>query len=273
MVSAYARGYQVLGEEKYLDAASRILDFLMDKLKTKDKLLLRTYRAGKSKLPAYLEDYAYTLRAMIDLYEAGFELRWLLAADEIAKEMIHLFWDEEDSGFFNTGEYHKNLILRVKTPHDQAVPSPISVATMSLLRLSILLGNRDYSERAEKTLRSNHYLMEQSPRGYLSLLNCVDFLLNPAKEIVIVGRRDSKDTKALLEVINRYFIPNRVVAFLDPDQADAKKVAATIPLLAGRNLLDGKAVAYVCENYVCKYPVTSPEDLLEQLNVRGRSVH
>jgi len=268
MISAYARGFQVFEEKKYLKAAEKAASFIMNKMRTTDGRLLRTHREGKSKLHAYLEDYAYTVQALIDLYEAGFNDKWLIAADELAKEMIDQFWDNKVAGFFNTGKHHKNLIARTKSMEDRAIPSPAAIAARGLLLLSKLYDKKEYFEKAIQTLKANHIYMERVPRGYLSLLSCVDLLVYPAKEIVIVGKRNSEDTKMLLRAVNSHFVPNRVIAFIDPDQADAKKLIQKIPLLAGRNLIDGKAAAYVCENFVCKLPVTTPRALLEQLGVK-----
>ena len=182
--------------------------------------------------------------------------------------MIDQFWDNKTSGFFNTGRYHKNLIVRTRSVEDKAIPSPAAIASRGLLRLSKLLDKEDYFNKAIQTLKANHIYMERVPRGYLSLLSCVDLLIYPAKEIVIVGKRNSEDTKMLLRTVNSHFVPNRIIAFIDPDQAGAKKLIKKIPLLTGRNLINGKAAAYVCEDFVCKLPVSTPEALLKQLGVK-----
>jgi uncharacterized protein YyaL (SSP411 family) len=266
MITAYAKGYQVFQDKNYLQAAENAARFLYEKMRTKDGKLLRTHRKGKSKFYAYLEDYAYTTRAFLDLYEAGFEKVWLNAAHELVQEMIDQFWDEESDGFYNTSDLHHNLIVRVQTGHDQAIPSPSAVAIMTLLRMSKLLDEKDFFELALKTVEKNLHLMRRSPQAYLSLLTCVDFVLNPPKEIAIVGRRGAEDTQALLSALNSQFIPNRILAFLDPHQSDADHLVTRVPLLEGRELVGGKATAYVCENYVCKLPVTTPKELLEQLS-------
>lgn len=266
MVTAYARGYQVFQENDYLLAAESAARFLNQEMRTKGGKLLRTHRKGKSKFYAYFEDYAYTSRAFLDLYEASLNTKWLDEARGLVDEMIAQFWDKKSDSFFSTGHLHRNLIVRVKADHDQAVPSPSGVAVMTLLRLSILLDEKDYFRLAMKALETNVPLMKRSPKAYLSLLACVDFVLYPPKEIAIIGRRDAEDTKALLRALNRNFIPNRIIALLDPDQPDANILIKKIPLLEGRKLLGERATAYVCEDYVCKSPVTSPEELLNQLS-------
>jgi uncharacterized protein YyaL (SSP411 family) len=265
MISAFARGYQVFADERYLNAAERSATFLTDKMRTQDGKLLRTHRAGESKFYAYLEDYANTIRAFLDLYEAGFAKQWLFAAEDLTEEMIAQFWDEKSTSLFNTSQYHKNLIVRTKSANDSAMPSPIGVAIGSLLRLGKLLDREEYFNKAQRLLKTNHPYMEKAPQGYLTLIMNVDSLIHPPKEIAIVGRKDSEDTKKLLKAIHSRFIPNRVIALLDPSSPDAAELAKKIPLLSGREPIDGKATAYVCENFACKLPVTSPEELTKQL--------
>ena len=266
MISAFARGFQVFSDKRYLNAAERAAAFVMDKMRTKEGKLLRTHRAGESKFYAYLEDYSYTIQAFIDLYEAGFDSQWLFTAEDLTEEMIAQFWDEKRDSLFNTSRHHENLIVRTKTANDSAIPSPVGVAVQSFLRLGKLLDKKSYLKKAERILIANHPYMEKAPQGYLTLLMNVDSLIHPPKEIAIVGQKDSEDTKELLKAIHGRFFPNRVIALLDPYSIDAEKLAKKIPLLYGRTLSGGKATAYVCENFTCQLPVTSPEELIKQLN-------
>jgi uncharacterized protein YyaL (SSP411 family) len=266
MISAFARGYQVFGEKRYLKAGERAADFVMDKMRRQDGKLLRTHRAGESKFYAYLEDYAYTTRAFIDLYEAGFDKRWLFTAIELAEEMTAQFWETKSGRLFNTSRYHENLIVRTHTANDSAIPSPVGVAVESLLLLGKLLDNDGYLNRAEHILKSNYLYMEKAPQGYLTLLGGVDILKHPVQEIAIVGQKDSPDTEQLLKAIHSLYIPNRIIALLDPSSADSEELSKKIPLLSGRTLIDGKAAAYVCENFTCQLPVTSPEELIKKLS-------
>jgi len=258
MISAFARGYQVFEEEGYLRAAEKAASFLMDRMLTEDGKLLRTYRRGKSKFHAYLEDYAYTTRAFIDLYEAGFK-----------EQMIAQFWDEKSAGFFNTSGFHTGLIVRTKSLNDSAVPSPVGVATEALLRLSKFLDKEEYLKKAQRILQASLPFMEKTPQGYLTLLMSGSRLLYPPKEIAIAGKKDSEDTKGLLRAVHTQFVPNRIIAFIDPESAEASQLSKKIPLLAGRKLVNGKAAAYVCENFTCKLPATTPKDLIIQLSSRG----
>ncbi|MCJ7579545.1 MAG: thioredoxin domain-containing protein [Candidatus Aminicenantes bacterium] len=270
MISAYARGFQILKKPKYLEAATKAALFIEKELLTNEGNLLRTHRKGQSKFFAYLEDYAYTIRAFVDLYEAGFDESWLFLAEKLAETMISQFWDDSFFGFFNTGHLHKDLIVRTKSASDSALPSPTAVATEMLLRLSRLLDKDDYYLKSKQTLQANTTQMKSFPQVYLSLILAADLFLTPLKEIVIVGKRNSKDTQKLLQAIHSMYSPHHVVAFLDPTADHKQDLIKKIRLLAGRTLIEGKAAGYVCENFTCQLPVTSADDLVEQIKKKSK---
>jgi hypothetical protein len=258
MISAFARAYQVLGDERYLRAAERAAHFVLGEM-VRDGVLLRTYRAtdadgrdGLSKLPAYLDDYAEVAGALVDLYEASFELRWLEAADELAGKMVADFWDEKDGAFFYTSAAHSDLVVRTKPFFDGAVPSGNSAATAMLLRLSKLLDKEDYRQKAEVVLASMADRMRDQPRAHLDLLVAADFALRPTREIAVAGNRDDDATRRFLDIIHGRFIPNKVLAMAEPGDG---KAAEAIPLLRGKTLISGETTVYVCEGFACKRPV------------------
>jgi uncharacterized protein YyaL (SSP411 family) len=265
MISAFARGYQIFDDERYLSAAEGAAAFIMDNMRTKEGKLLRTHRAGESKFLAYLEDYAFAARAFIDLYEAGLDRQWLFAAEDLLEEMIAQFWEDKSSSLYDTSHYHDNLIVRAKSTNDSAIPSPVGMALDSLFRMGKLLDREDYIQKARRILIANLPYMEKAPQGYLGLLMNVNSFLYPAKEVALIGPKDSAHTKELLKTIHSRYVPNRIIAHLDPLEKEAKEIAKKIPLLSGRTLVDGKPTAYVCENFACKLPATSPEQLAEQL--------
>ncbi len=266
MISALARGHQVFDDRKYLASAERAATFMMERMRTKDGKLFRTFRKEKAKFYAYLEDYAYTARSFIDLYEAGFDEKWLFASEELVEQILTQFWEEKSAALFNTSQLHQNLIVRTRSENDSAIPSPVGVAAESFIRLSKLLGRKDLLDKAHRILLANHSQMEKAPQGYISLLKNVDLLFHPPQEIAIVGQKDAADTKRLLKAIHGRFLPHRVIAFLDPNSVEAERLSKKMPILAGRTLVQGKAAAYVCHNFTCQLPVTSPEDLIKQLH-------
>jgi uncharacterized protein len=258
MIAGMARAYQVLGDERYRGGAERAADFVLTQM-MRDGELLRTHRHGESRLPAYLDDYAFTAVGLIDLYEATFDPRWLDAADKLVAKMNELFWDDADGGYFFTSASHTNLITRTKPTYDGAEPSGNSMATLALLRLAKLTDNAAHYDRAERILRLNAANLSERGRGYLVLLCAVDFYLNPPKEIAIAGAPGSPGVDALLETLHSRFVPNKVVALVDPNDGDAAATGERIPLLAAKTLIDGQAAAYVCKDFACKQPVTTPD--------------
>ena len=265
MISALSRGYQVTGDDRYLKAATRAADFVFAEM-VHGGVLMRTYRGvggpddrGTAKLPGYLDDYAEMAGGLIDLYEAGFDRRWLEAADELARRMVTDLWDQEKGGFFYTSAAHKNLLVRTKPFHDAAVPSGNSTATLVLLRLSKLLDNRDYWNKAEGTLEAMGDSIRDRPQAHLNQLCALDFCLHPVTEIAVAGIPHDDDTRAMLEVIHGGFLPNKVLALALPGALDADELL--VPLSKGKTMVAGKATVYVCENFTCKQPVNDPADL------------
>jgi len=264
-ISAMAKGYQVLEDTRYLDAAQRATAFITTRMNDAGGLL-RTFAKGQAKLPAYLDDYAYLLAALVDLYEADFNTIHLRAAHDIVQAMETRFRDAAGGAYFSTGDEHRGLLARTRSLHDQAVPSANAVAAQALLRLGALTDNAAYIERAREIVSSAVPRMERAPLGTMAMLCAADFLIGPRQEIAIVGEAEDSDFRALLDVARRRFLPNTVIAAIDPDAPDAEAIAEVVPLLANRDLVDGRAAAYVCENYSCALPVTTPEALLDQLD-------
>ena len=261
MITALAQGAQILGAPRYRQAAEEAGRFLLEHM-MQDEKLLRSHRNGQSRLPGYLDDYAFTANAFVDLYEATFDVAWIDAADRLAGEMHTRFWDGAAGNFYFTAPEHTGLIVRTKPANDGAEPSGNSVAALALLRLAVLLDKPAYRDQARRTLESNQPMIKRAPRAFLAMLRTVDFLVHPPKEIVLAGYPESSDTRRLLDALHSRFVPNKVVAVLDPAARAPEK---RIPLLAVKTLLDGKAAAYVCRNFACRTPVNTPEGLLEQL--------
>ncbi|HSK62787.1 MAG TPA: hypothetical protein VK893_03065, partial [Pyrinomonadaceae bacterium] len=245
----------------YTDAARRNADFVLSQLR-KDGFLLRTFKDGVAKFNAYLEDYAFLIEGLVTLYETGGEFRWLKEAIALTDRMIEEFLDEDGGGFFFTGKSHEELIVRSKDYFDNATPSGNSVAANALLRLAILTGNERYREIGQAVLNEVAGSVRRYPSGFGYALSAMDFLLSSPKEVAIVGN-DETDIKLLLEVVWRKYLPNKVVA---PGAVKAATESHAIPLLQNRALIDGKATAYVCQNYTCQHPVTDPEALTMQLS-------
>lgn len=263
MISSLAYGGAVLQEQEYTKAAERAAQFILNTLH-KNCRLMRYYRDGRVVEPGFLDDYAFTIMGLVDLYEATFDADWLIQAKKLGDEMIELFADEEHGGFYLTGKDGEKLIARTKPDSDGAIASGNSVAALALLRLGRITMNQQYTEQATKTLEAFSKQMQQSP-GYSSvMLMALDFWLGPTQEIVIAGETNAADTKEMLELVRAKFLPNAVVLFNGTSEA-GETIEKIVPFLKGQVAIDGKATTYLCENYVCNQPVTTIEELDKML--------
>ena len=254
MLAAFAEAAAVLGDARYLEAAKRNADFVLGEMTQTGKVptlhLLRTWKDGRAKLNGYIEDYANFADGLIELYQVSGEDRYLHAARGLADAMITEFWDEENGGFFFTSNDHEELIVRNKDFVDNATPSGNSVAADVLLRLAKFYGDEKYERFAVTTLRLAAGQIRRFPNGFGRALSAIEFLIGDVKEIAIVGARGGEVGR---EVWSGYR-PFKVVA-----------TGGDVPLLEGREAVDGKATVYVCENFVCQRPVTEVEELRELL--------
>ena len=261
MIRSMAMGYQILGDERYREAAEKSARFVLSELSQDNGLLLRTHRAGKSHLNAYLEDYSYFVASLINLYEATFAVEWLREAERLNQIMIDQFWDHANGSFFFTSKSHETLIVRSKPGYDGATPSGVSMAIHSLLRLDTLLNRPDFREKVETTLDVYYHQIEHSPSGSAQMLCELDFLLSTPKQIAIAGQWEREDTQAALKAIHNHFLPSKVLALA----SDGEDVSDFVPLLESKTQMDGKATIYVCENYTCQAPTTDVEIWAELL--------
>jgi len=264
MLASFAEAGAVFDREDYITVARNNARFVLRHLR-KDGLLLRTYKEGVAKLNGYLEDYAFLIDGLLNLYEATGELEWLEESISLTDKMVEEFWDDEDGGFFFTGKSHETLIVRAKDYFDNATPSGNSVAAEVLLRLALLTDNADYRRRATTLLRLVAETLKRYPSGFGRALCALDFHLSTPKEIVVARGSSATGSKELEGVIWKRYLPNKVVVAFDPAERGAAEI---LPMLRDRKSLNGLATAYVCENYTCKQPVTDPKELAEQLDKR-----
>ena len=267
MIRSMGLAYQILGDPRYLEAAETSAKFILKELVQKKGHLLRTHRAGKSHLNACLEDYSYFIAGLIELYQASFDPYWLREANRLNQIMISQFWDSQNGGFFFTGKDHPKLIVRSKSAYDGATPSGASMAVHVLLRLAILLNQPDLREKAKITFLLYDHTMKTAPSGSAQMLCGVDFLIDAPKEIAIVGNPLSEQTQEILRNIHRRFVPNKVIALLNPNTEEKQEIEELIPLLAGKTSIDGKTTIYVCQNYACQLPTTDIDDLDKLLDL------
>ena len=259
MIRGMAMGYQLTGNREYLTACEKSAEFVITTLTQENGLLYRTYRAGKSHLNAYLEDYSYFIAGLIALYEASFNPKWLSEAERLTDLMIEQFGDENGEGFFFTGKAHESLIVQSKSAYDGATPSGASMAIHSLLRVAKHLDKPELHDKAVRTLRLYYHQMDVMPTGSGQLLCELGFLLSTPKEIAIIGDKAEAKTKAMLAALHGLYLPHKIVALSEPTEE------TMLPLLVNKPQIDNSVTAYVCENYVCQEPTTDVEAFVEML--------
>lgn len=255
MIAALAKGYQALRDPAYAHAARQAADFILERMRTTSGGLHRRYRHGHIAYPGFLDDYAYLVWGLIELYEATFEIRYLEEAFHLNQVMIELFGDTEKGGFYFTGKENEALIAKPKEGYDGAVPSGNSVAALNLLRLARLTGDVHLENKADLLFRFFSSSVADHPTAYSQFLISVDFMIGPSQEIVIAGDPAEKTTREMTAVVHQMFLPNKVLLLQSGGEA-GKRLSALSPFVAGMNPIDGKTVVYLCEGYACKTPLT-----------------
>ncbi len=254
MISALARGYQVLQEEEYLEAAKRAATLVADELYDEESgVLKRRLRSGEAAIDGLIRDYAFFVQGLLDLYESSLEERWLLLAMDLTETQNRLFWDADNGGFYATSGEDPSILVRMKNDYDGAEPSANSVAVFNLLRLSQMSGSQEWAGIAEGTLKAFQSRLMASPPSMPQMVVAVDFFLDKPKQILIAGDKDSPETQAILREVHKRFLPNKIVVLADGGPVQ-ERLAPTLEVLETLTRLDGKATAYICENYVCQLP-------------------
>ena len=263
MISAFARAAFVFGEKEYSEAAARSATFILDKMRTGERLR-RSFLDGAASGAAFLDDYAFLVAGLLDLYEVTFELRWLREGLRLQSVMDAVFWDSAGGGYFLTASDSEKLLAREKPSYDGAEPAGNSVALLNLLRLYELTTQDDYRSRAEDLLRSLQNKWSRYPTSVPKLLCGVDFMVDGAKEVVVVVAEDMREAEPFLTQLRASFVPNRVLSVVS--QGDhLQRTGEVVPLVKGKMARGGKATAYVCERQVCDLPTSDPTVFAAQL--------
>ncbi|PAB59778.1 thioredoxin domain-containing protein [Anaeromicrobium sediminis] len=256
MISALANAGKVFNNEEYIKLAERSHDFIMNNLIREDKRLLARYRDGEAAYIGTLDDYAFFIWGLIELYESTFNTKYLKEAIELNDSMLDLFWDKEHGGLFIAGKDSHDLIMKPKEIYDGALPSGNSVATMNMLRLSKLTGNTELEEKAISQFTTFGGKVSEIPNAYTHFM--MAFLLHEmgVKEVVVVGDKNKEDTRELLKVVNEDFSPFTVTVLKDANE----ELDEIIPIGKNKEMVDEKATAYVCENFTCNIPTNNVQE-------------
>jgi len=265
MMAALAKGHQVLGDQAYADAARKAADFISKNLKTPEERLLRRYRQGDAAYPGYLDDYAFLVWGLIELYEATFEVSCLEEAVALNRAMIDIFWDKQGGGLFFTGKGNEQLITRSKDLYDGALPSGNSIAALNFLRLGRMTGNVELEKRADELTRAFSRQIQEQPMAYAQMLNALGFMIGPSQEVVIAGDPALETTQAMLDVVRSKFLPNKVV-LLHPGGSDGRRLVAISSFLKDMVSAGNQPAVYVCEQYACQTPIQDVSKLASALH-------
>jgi uncharacterized protein YyaL (SSP411 family) len=256
MIAALARAAQALHEEKYATAAIKAADFILEKMQTADGRLLHRYR-GEAAISANLDDYAFLIWGLLDLYETVFNLKYLKAALELNQVMMLHFWDKDQGGFFFSADDSEALLLRKKEFYDGAIPSGNSIAMLNLLRLMHLTGQSELEDWAWDLAHSFAASGEQ-PLGHSMLLCSLDYALGPASELALLGSLQDAGIIAMLQAIRSRFLPNKSIVLVCGEE-----IGEIAPFTKNLVQVEGKTTAYVCTDHVCSLPTTSPEKMIK----------
>ena len=262
MTAALAKAARVFDEAQFEEAAVQTGRFVLDTMHDADGRLLHRYREGEAGIQATLDDYAFLIWGLLELYETTFDADWLRAAVEHMEAALDRFWDAEGGGFYMTPEDGEALIVRPKEANDGALPSGNSVQLMNLLRLARFTGRTEFEERAAALSRWAGATARRRPTGFTAMLSGLHWALGTPREVVVAGEPDSDDTNALIDVLRDDYTPTTVTLQRPPGDAD---ITALAPFTESQTPVDGRAAAYVCEAFRCEAPVTDPAALREQL--------
>lgn len=270
MISALARGGQILDDPKYLTAAVRAADFIRAKLYDPvSGRLKRRYRDGQADIDAFADDYAFFIQATIDLYESTLDIRWLKLAIDLQKKQDELFGDEA-GGYFSTAGADKTLIYRMKDDGDYAEPAANSIAAFNLLRLAQMTDDKTLRAKAEKTLAFFSDQLKQSPTSFPQMLTAADFHLDKPTQIILAIPPGGAGAQEMLRELAKYYLPNRIV--LAADGGDGQHfLAERVLLLKNFGPIDGKTTAFLCRNFACQLPTNELIAFREQLRIAAKS--
>jgi len=263
MISAFARAGLALDEERYVAIAARAAGFILDEMQA-DGVLRRVYQGGRADGPAFLEDYAFLIAGLLDLYEVDTQPRWLRAALALQSTLDTHYIDALGGGYFQTADNADALLAREKPSRDGAIPSGNSVAALNLLRLAELTGDHQYSDTVIPIFSAFSDLMDSNPVAISEMLLALDFYLSKRVEIVLITPPDGKGLDAMLAPVRATFYPNRVLVTAAEDE-QLESHAEINPLLEARVARNGQTTVYLCQNYVCGFPTADPAVFAEQL--------
>ncbi len=250
-VAGFSKAGVALGREDLIGIARKAADFILERMFDEEGRLLHRFKDGEAEIHAFLEDYAYLIWGLTELYFATFDIRYLKKAKELAEFTLKHFWDEENLGFFQTPDYGERVLVRKKEIYDGATPSGNSVMAYNLVRLSRIFSEPELEKRSRQTLMAFSEVLRSFPSAHTFSLIALDLLVNGGFELVCSSEREDECRDSLLDV-QRHFLPEGVFLVNFPE--DMKP-------------LNGRTTYYLCKNFACDEPTTDLGEVKRKLSV------
>ena len=266
IIAALAQAARTFSSKVYLTAARKAMDFILNRMRDSNGGLLHRYREGEPAIPAFADDYAFIIKALIELYESTFEPSYLRSALELNSRFLSHFWDGMKGGVFTISDDAEVILVRKKEIHDGAIPSSNSVTFENLVRLAHLTGDTRIEERASELSRCFAPVVQLLPSADTWYLCALDSAIGPLQDVVIVGDRDAVDTREMIKALNNHYLPRVLIHFLPQGEPD-NLLRNVAPFTSTFTTAGGKATAYICTGRTCSIPTTEPKQMLELLDV------
>jgi uncharacterized protein YyaL (SSP411 family) len=263
MIAAFAKAGRALDRKEYVQAAVRAAGFIESQMQQENGTLWHRYREGHKAVTGQLEDYAFMISGLLELYESTLDSRYLETALRYNEILSESFVDQAKGGYFMTADDAEQLIVRPKELYDGAIPSGNSVQMFNLLKMARLTGRAGLEQQAVETGKAFSSSIGRSPSNFAQALMALQFAQDETLEIVVVGSRENADTLQMLDYINGIYRPGKVVLFKDP--AEAGQLEQLAPFTKDQQMVDGKATVYICRNFACERPVNSLDELKSRL--------
>ena len=265
MIAAMARAGAVLNNEEYANSAVKAMEFILQNLQNKDGSLLKRYRNGNAGLTGVLDDYAFTIWGLIELYQMNYDEKYLEIAMNLSEFQIDQFWDFDNRGFFFTATSAEQLLVRSKEVYDGAIPSGNSVSAYNFIRLARMTSRPDFEDTAFQILNTFSGTLNRSSSGYSMMMQAADFAFGPSFEVLVFGKKEDPKTQQMLDDIQSIYMPNRVIVYGADGSVDLKNIIPFVSYYPPAE--DGQPLVYVCQNFSCKLPTSDFKVVKEQLSV------
>jgi uncharacterized protein YyaL (SSP411 family) len=267
MIASLAKGAQIFGEEKYLKSAVDATDFITNKM-YQNKRLMHRFREGESAIEGHLDDYAFMIYGLLELFETSFNVNYLKFALSLNEILLDHFWDDENGGFYFTPDDGEKVLVRKKEIYDSAIPSGNSIMMLNLLKIAQLTEKEVFKDKALNLEKAFSQTIQKIPTGFTGFLCALDFRIGPSFEVVIAGNKGEPETENLIKAIKRNFIPNKTLVLHSHGDKDSELIKI-IPSIESKKMENNEATAYVCSEGSCKTPTNDLNTLLKLLNAKN----